>query len=330
MGLGLLAAEEASVRIGIIGTGGVGGYFGARLAAAGENVTFLARGKNLEALRQHGLTLHSGDEAPVKLSVHAFALDEFVANGPYDVVLWCVKSYQNEEAARGLDPLALPESWWLPLQNGVETEDFLHARFPKAQILGGTCYVSALLESPGVVRHYASGIITFGDIGFSDPVRTKTIVGELHKTFQESRIVSIQSADISADKWKKLVWNASLNTLSAISGSSPLELLSQDSTRELVRKAMYEVVDVAQALGINLTYKDSDRHIEITRKLPDVRTSMAWDVMNGSAIEHEALCGVVVRLGEREGVATPVLRIFYTLLSLYEQRRKGGATPPKG
>ncbi|MCB0221358.1 MAG: 2-dehydropantoate 2-reductase [Chrysiogenetes bacterium] len=310
------------MRIGVVGPGGVGGYYGGMLALGGAEVTFMARGKTLEALSQNGLTLHFEKGESKHVDVRALPAAEFAKAGPFDLILWCVKSYQNQAAAEGLDALAVPGCYWLPLQNGVETEDFLRERFPHAEILGGTCYVSALTEAPGVVRHFASGIITLGDIGYSDPEKTPEAIEKIATALTEAKIQTIRSQDIRADKWRKLVWNASLNTLSAISGCSPLELLGREETRELVRRAMYEVVDVAQASGIALDYKHADRHIQATMGLPDVRTSMAWDVSANRPVEHEALCGVVVKMGEAAGVPTPTLRIFYTLLDLYEERRK--------
>lgn len=310
------------MRIGVIGPGGVGGYYGGMLAAGGAEVTFLARGKTLQALSKNGLTLHFEKGETKQLNVRALPADEFAGSGPYDLLLWCVKSYQNEAAAEGLDALAVPGCYWLPLQNGVETEEFLRARFPKAEILGGTCYVSALTEAPGVVRHFASGIITLGDIGYSDSEKTPEAIERIAGALSGAGVKTIVSQDIRADKWRKLLWNASLNTLSAISGCSPLELLGREDTRELVRRAMYETVDVARENGINIDYKHADRHIETTLALPDVRTSMAWDVEAGRPVEHDALCGVVVKMGESAGIPTPTLRIFYTLLDLYEEKRK--------
>ena len=309
------------MKIGVIGPGGVGGYYGGMLAAGGADVTFLARGAALEALAKNGLTLHFEKGDSKQLPVRALAAAEFAKSGPYDVLLWCVKSYQNETAAEGLDALAVPGCYWLPLQNGVETEDFLHARFPNAQILGGTCYVSALTEAPGVVRHFASGMITLGDIGYAGG-DASSVAERIAATCNDAGIKTFVSKDIRADKWRKLLWNVALNTLSAISGCSPLELLGREETRELVRRAMYETVDVAKARGIALDYTHADKHIETTMKLPEVRTSMAWDVEASRPVEHDALCGVVVRMGEEAGVPTPTLRIFYTLLDLYEERRK--------
>lgn len=310
------------MRIGVIGAGGVGGYYGGMLAPAGEDVTFLARGRTLEALRADGLTLHLASGQTHQVRVSAMGAGEFAKAGPFDLILWCVKSYQNESAAEGLDPLVTPDCYWLPLQNGVETEDFLRERFPNAQILGGTCYVSALTEAPGVVRHFASGIITLGDMGYADADKAPDAVERIAKTLESAKIQVIRSKDIRADKWRKLIWNASLNTFSAISGCSPLELLSREETRELVRRAMYEVVDVARANGVSVDYKHADRHIQATMGLPEVRTSMAWDVSANRPVELDALCGVVVKMGESAGIPTPTLRIFYTLLELYEERRK--------
>ncbi len=323
------------MRVAVIGAGGVGGYYGARLAAAGHEVALLCRGKTLEAIRKNGLRVESAGAPPLTVHPQALELQELVRERPFDLVLWCVKATQNEEAARGLDPLVTEGTWWLPFQNGVEAEKFLRKRFPRAQVLGGTCYISALPEAPGVVRHYAAGHVTMGDIGFSDPPRTPEILERLRRTFEGAGVAAHVSGNIRAAKWKKLVWNASLNTLSAITGASATALLSFEATREWVRAAMYEVVDVAGVLGVELSRKDADQHIQLTRALPEVRTSMLWDMQQGRPLEHEALCGVVVRLGEREGVETPVLRTLYTLLQEHDAGPRaapaaGPLPPPAG
>ncbi|MEW6777762.1 MAG: 2-dehydropantoate 2-reductase, partial [Bdellovibrionota bacterium] len=288
----------------------------------GEDVVFLARGAQLEALRRGPLVIESEGKPSVEVRVRAVDAQEFRKEKPFDLVLWCVKAYQNEEAAEGLSFLVSDRTWWLPLQNGVETEDFLLRKFPKARVLGGTCYVSALLESPGKVRHYASGIITMGDWGLFSPEETARVLEDIRQVFTKAGITAWTSKDIRADKWKKLIWNASLNSLSAISGASATELLAQEPARELVRKAMYEVVDVARAHGISLSHADADKHITTTMALPDVRTSMRFDRERGAPVEGDALCGVVVRLGKEKGAPTPTLAVFKTLLDLYEEKRR--------
>ncbi len=230
------------MRVAVIGAGGVGGYYGARLAAAGHEVVLLARGRTLEAIRRNGLRVESAAGPPLVVHPKALELRELGREKPFDLVLWCVKATQNEEAARGLDPLVTQATWWLPFQNGVEAEDFLKNRFPKAQVLGGTCYISALMEAPGVVRHYAAGHITIGDIGLSNPSGTPEALERFRKAFEGAGVAVHVSGGIRAAKWKKLIWNASLNTLSAITGASATALLSFGSTREWARAAMYEVM----------------------------------------------------------------------------------------
>lgn len=313
-----------SLKVAVIGAGGVGGYYGARLLAGGADVTFLARGANLEALRKSGLEIEYNDGRTEHFAVRAVTNEELSRHGPYDLVLWCVKTYQNADASEGLDPIATPGSFWLPLQNGVETEDFLKVRFPQASVLGGSSYVSVLVDAPGKIRHYGSGLVRMGHIaGFAPKETAAPMLERVRAAFDAGGVKAMIEDDIRAVKWNKLLWNASLNTLSAISGVKPYDLLSHEPTRELVRAAMYETVDVARALGIAVDRGDADRHIQVTQTLPELRTSMMWDVAHGRPIEHEALCGVVVGHGKGRGVPTPNLERFYTLLSLYEDRRRG-------
>ena len=160
--------------------------------------------------------------------------------------------------------------------------------------------------------------------GYADAGAALPVLEQARELFEAGGVKAMIEADILAVKWNKLLWNASLNTLSAIAQVKPFDLLSHEPTADLVRAAMYETVDVAQALGINVSRDEADRHIQVTRALPELRTSMMWDVAGGRPIEHEALCGVVVRHGRTTGIPTPTLSLLYTLLSLYEERWRTG------
>ena len=308
--------EEREVRFAVMGAGGVGGYFGSLLARAGREVAFIARGAHLEAMRSRGLEVKSwrGD----------FRLDDLNATddpsdvGPVDCVLFAVKAYDTEAAALQVAPTVGPETVVLSLQNGVESEEVLEGLFGPGRVLGGLAFISAFVESPGVIAHTAAGRLTFGEMDGSYSERAR----RLQAHFEAAGLECGLSGDIRRELWNKLVWNACFNPLTTITGANVAEILDNPESFEVARAAMCEVAEVARASGVALGEDAVDVMIERTRALGPITSSMRRDWEAGKPIEAHALSGVVAERGRALGVPTPVNAALYASLRLMERVRE--------
>ena len=297
------------MRIVVHGAGAVGGFFGGLLARAGQDVHFVARGAQLEALRARGLTIESPligrvSLPPLRASAHA------ADAGNAGLVLVCVKAHQTPGIVEDLSAVVTDETVILTMQNGVESDEVLAARFGRGRVLPAVVYVGATLDAPGVISHVAAGRIIFGSRGDADPSRVAAVRETLASCGQPVRI----SEDIQLDRWTKLLWNASFNTVSAITQQPPAALLALPETRALLIALMEEVVAVAQAQGIKVRPEDAQAQIAWTEQASDIRTSTMVDRERGRAMETDALLGVVVRKGRERGVPTPASGVVYALL----------------
>lgn len=293
----------------VYGAGGVGAFFGALLARAGHDVRFVARGAQLEAMRSHGIRLRSrllGDlEVPTPV-VYASA----AACGPADLVLLCVKTHQTAGVLDDLAAALAPGAVVVTMQNGVESDELVAARIGRERVLPAVVYVGATIEEPGVVRHAAPAKVSLGARDGFDAARVPAVRDLLATSGQPVQV----SADIQHERWRKLMWNASFNSVSAITMRTPGELLAMPATRRLVVDIMREVVAVAQAIGVGLADADVDEHVAWTERAPAMQTSTMVDRARGREMEADALVGVVVRKGEQMGVATPACRAMHALV----------------
>jgi 2-dehydropantoate 2-reductase len=297
------------VRILVYGAGGVGVFFGALLAQAGRDVHFVARGPHLEALRSRGLRIKSdliGDLVVPRVSVYPRAAD----CGRADLVLVCVKTHQTDSILDDLVSVVANDTVVIPLQNGVESDEQLAARFGYSRVLPAAVYVGATLDEPGVVSHAAPARISIG----ARPGFDERRLAAIHDTLAATGQVVQVSPDIQHERWRKLMWNASFNTVSAVTLRTPAELLALPETRALLRAIMSEVVAVAQAQGIDLQRADVDAHIAWTERASGIRTSTMVDRERGRTMEADALIGVIVRKGREAGVATPASQTMYALM----------------
>ena len=304
----------------VFGAGAVGTFFGGLLARAGQDVHFIARGTQLEALRSRGIRIESTllgtlEVAPVATAGHASEAAAHLGR-PADLVLVCVKAHQTPAVIEDLAPLVGEDTAIVTLQNGVESDEPLASRFGDARVYPGVVYVGATVERPGVVTHVAAGTIALGMRRGGSTERLSRVRDELSASGQPVRI----STDIRRDRWRKLLWNAGFNTVSAITGTLPRELLALPESRALLRGLMLEVVAVAQAQGIGLQEQDADDQIAWTEKAEGIRTSTMVDRQRGREMEIDALIGVVVRRGRELGVPTPCSDTIHALLKAAEQR----------
>jgi 2-dehydropantoate 2-reductase len=297
------------VRILIYGAGGVGAFFGALLAKAGRDVYFVARGAQLEAMQSRGLRIAStivGDVEVPRVSVYPRAVD----SGRADLILVCVKTHQTESILDDLASAVGDDTVLIALQNGVESDEQLAARFGRSRVLPAAVYVGATVDEPGVVTHQAPARISMGAPEGFDRDRLTAIHELLAATGQVVQI----SPDIQRERWRKLMWNASFNTVSAVTLRTPAELLALPEARALIERIMSEVVDVARARGIDLQRADIDQHIAWTERASGMRTSTMVDRERGRTMEADALIGVIVRKGRDAGVATPASETLYALM----------------
>jgi 2-dehydropantoate 2-reductase len=307
------------MKIAIVGAGAVGAFFGALLVRAGQDVRFLARGSQLDALRSSGITIRStllGEvtSGPVVVSSRASEL------GAADLVLVCVKTHQTAAAVDDVRALMHDDTDVVTLQNGVDSDELLAAHFGRERVFPGVVYVGATIDGPGIVTHVAAGTIALGARAGSDPSRLLRIRDALAASGQPIRIAD----DIQHDRWRKLIWNAGFNTVSAVSGLTPPELLARPDTRALLANVMREVVLVAQAQGIGLELDDVEGQITWTEKAGAIRTSMMVDRQRGRGMEVDALIGVVVRKGKEHGVPTPYSETMFALLSAIDSKSATG------
>lgn len=293
----------------VYGAGGVGAFFGALLASAGQRVCFVARGAQLDALRANGIRIRStllGDQHVSRVEAYGRAADA----PPPDLVLVCVKTYQTGGILDDLAAVVGPSTVIVTLQNGVESDEVVAARFGRDRVVPAAVYVGATIDEPGVVTHAAPARMSIGARPGFDVARLAALRDVLATTGQRIQI----SDDIQHERWRKLMWNASFNTVSAITMRTPGELLARPETRALLRRIMQEVVDVAVALGIGLVNSDVDDHIAWTERAAGMRTSTMVDRSRGRTMEADALVGVIVRKGRDAGVATPACETMYALM----------------
>lgn len=307
------------MRIAIFGTGGAGGYFGGRLAQAGEDVVFVARGNHLQALRTRGLRVESlkGDFA-----IHpAQATDDPVQVGAVDAVLVGVKAWQVTEAAEAMRPLIGPQTFVVPLQNGVEAPAQLSAVLGAEHVLGGLCSIISFVAGPGHIRHAgAEPSIAFGEL---DNRRSER-AASLHQAFTRADVKAEIPPDIYVAMWEKFLFIASWGGVGAVTRAPVGVLRGLPETRQMMEEAMREIFAVARARKISLTEESIRKGITFIDNLQlGATASMQRDIMEGRPSEVEAQNGAVIRLGREAGVPTPVHAFIYRSLLPSDLRARG-------
>jgi 2-dehydropantoate 2-reductase len=293
----------------VYGAGAVGGYFGGRLAQAGADVTFLARGLQLAALKANGLTVHSV-EGDFALPVRAVArLSE--APTP-DLVLLAVKSHDTPAAARELAAHLGPEAVVMSLQNGVDNPRVLIDALGAERVIAATVFIGARVSAPGVVAHTAAGAIRAGRY----PEGTSDAVERVAAFLTGHGVKLTVSPRIGRDLWRKLLWNVGFNGPSALTGATVGAMRTRPGIAWLIRGLVAEAAAVAGAEGIDLPPDAVDRTCGETEGLDDFKTSMLQDVEAGRPLEREPFYGFLAREGERLGVPTPLAALVNDALAL--------------
>jgi 2-dehydropantoate 2-reductase len=310
------------MRIGIYGTGGAGGHFGARLAKAGEDVVFVARGEHLEAIRRHGLVVET--DAGEILVRPAVATDDPARAGPVDVILLGVKTWQVEDAARRLGPMLGPSTFVVPLQNGVDAAGQLIGVLGAERVVGGLCATFSWISAPGRIRSLGQvHSIRFGELDRRPSARTE----KLREAFDRAGIRATIPPDIHVSLWEKLLVVVPFGGVGAVARVPIGVLRSVPETRRLLVRAMEEIQAVGRARGVALPDDALEKGIGFLDGLdPTGTTSLQRDITDGRRSELDAWNGAVVRLGRDAGVATPTHEFLYASLLPLELRARGLAS----
>jgi 2-dehydropantoate 2-reductase len=321
--------KDSSMKICIYGAGAIGGWMGARLAQAGHNVSVIARGATLSALRENGLQLVEGG----KTTASTVAASEHAADlGPQDIVIVAVKAPAMAAVAAGIAPLLTENTtiitamngipWWFcdGLGSGfagkrltsVDPEGAIAAAIPSAQTVGCVVHASCLQDAPGVIRHHQGNGLILGEASGQPSER----VAKLVETFAAAGFNASASDQIQRDVWYKLWGNMTMNPISAITGATTDKILGDDLVRGFVTHAMLEAKEIGARFGITIDQQPSDRHA-VTLKLGAMKTSMLQDVLARKTVEIDALVGAVRELGQITDVPTPFIDALLGLARLH-------------
>jgi 2-dehydropantoate 2-reductase len=297
------------MRVAILGSGGVGGYFGGRLAAHGADVTFIARGAHLAAMQERGLRISSPDG---NVSLPSVAVtDQASSVGPVDVVLFAVKLYDTESALAMLPPMLAPHTVVVPLQNGVESVDRLAHAIGREHVAGGTCYVSAVIAEPGVIRHTAMSRLIFGPL---DGTASKPLT-DLYALCQGAGFEAVLSDRVMIEIWAKFARLSVFSGMTAVTRSPIGVVMNDPELAAMATAALHESFAVARASGIPLDESAIPAIIKANRAMPPgMKSSMLEDLERGRRLELPFLSGAVVRRGRELGVPTPVHAFIATVL----------------
>jgi 2-dehydropantoate 2-reductase len=309
------------MKIAIIGSGGVGGYFGGRLAAGGHDVTFIARGNHLEAMRKDGLRILSalGDLHLPKVK----ATDDTAGIGPVDVVLIAVKLWGTEEAARAAKPLLGEDTGVISFQNGVIAIDTLLPVLGKPHVMGGVSNIAALIEAPGVIRHNGNmASLFFGELDGKPSSRAEALLSAC----KDGGIKTELTADVNKAIWEKFVRLVTLSATTALMRLPVGPIRSDPDTRALMQQVMEEVVAVGRAKGVKFEADIVPTQMRVIDGYPPAMVaSMCGDLRRGNRLEVPWLSGHVAKLGKELGIATPANQFVYAALKHYAGGRPAEA-----
>ena len=298
------------MKIAVMGAGAIGGYFGGRLAKAGFDVSFIARGAHLDVIRKNGLKVLSplGD-----FTIHpATVTDDPAEVGPVDVILFMVKNYDTLRAAEQIRPLVGPDTAIIPFQNGVEARAMLSNVLGARHVLGGVAFIPASIQEPGVIKHNAElAKLVFGEFDKQITPRALSFLDALEKAGVTGEI----PADISMVLWSKLMFLTSMSAINCIT-RQPVGLVQSDGeTIALYMDAMREVAAVAAAHGVSLGEEAIANNMALAKSFPpNNKTSMFQDLEAGRRLEIDYLSGAVVRLGREKGIETPIHRMAWVAI----------------
>jgi 2-dehydropantoate 2-reductase len=297
------------MRVVVAGAGGVGGYFGARLARAGVAVTFLARGAHLAAMQREGLRVRSALDGEWRVEVDAVA--DLAGRPPADVVLFCVKSFDTEAVAAAIRPVVGPATAVVSLQNGVDNEDTLDRLLGPGHAVGGVAYVFAGIEAPGVIAHRLLGRVVVGELDGRPSPRLE----RLRETLEAAGVPAEVSSDIRRVLWQKYLLISAQAGMTALVRAPIGVIRGVPETWRMYRAIVEELAALARAAGVRLADDAVESVVKAAEGLaPPALSSLHDDLVAGRRLELEALHGHAARLGERLGVPTPMVSAVYAVL----------------
>jgi|TARA_B100001750_G_scaffold248457_1_gene279834 2-dehydropantoate 2-reductase len=298
------------MKICVVGTGGVGGFFGSLLAKAGHDVTFVARGAHLQAIKADGLQVES--DSMGTFTVNSFATDRFSDIDPVDLILFTVKMYDNITTAPLLIPLLKPSTLVLTLQNGVSSGDTLCEVLGEEHVLLGSAYIEGRIKEPGIIRQIGKFCrVVFGE---RHPGITPRVTN-LYETFKEAEWTVEVAENMTARSWEKFIYIAATAGVCAATGANYGEMYQTLETRKTLLAAMHEAANVAKAAQIPIGEDSIEKSIHAMQTFnPTSRSSMAKDFTDGKPVELDGLTGEVIRRGKLLGIPTPVNDIIYSIL----------------
>ena len=307
------------MKILIMGTGGVGGYYGGLLAQQGNEVAFIARGAHLYAIRHEGLKVKS-----VHGDFHVFpanATDDPINVGPVDLILFCVKTYHTEAAAQAIRPAVGHRTVVMSLQNGVDAAEQIGNIVGTEHVVGGVTWLSSAVEEPGVIKQISQfRRIVFGELDGSRSERIQAIYEVLEQTGVTVEI----SEEIQKVLWTKLVFITAASSVGSLTRLPMGDYRAIPETRRLLASIMREVESLARAQNVNLDADVVEKWLEfIDNAAPNIKPSMQLDVEGGHRTELESMIGVVGRKGRELGIPTPVSDIVYAALLPVEKKARG-------
>ena len=307
------------MRVAIYGTGGVGGFMGAKLALAGEDVVFLARGPHLEAIRSGGLRLDAGPNQYHVQPAQAYATPAEI--GPADLVILGVKTWQATEAAEAMRPMIGPETFVLTLQNGIDAPSQVAAVLGWEHVVAGRCAIVSFIVAPGHIRALGDGIdIAFGEWDNRPSARTAA----LQTLFLRAGFSSALAANIQQALWEKLMFVVAWGSVGAVTRAPMGVIRTVPEVRRLHAQAVREIAAVARAHQIAITDEVIDRTLASPDSVPATgTTSLQRDLAAGKASELEAWTGAVVRLARAAQVPVPAHDFMYASLLPSELRARG-------
>lgn len=305
------------MKIAVIGSGGVGGYFGGRLAAAGNDVTFVARGTHLQAMKTTGLKVLSalGD---LHLS-NVKCTDDTSTIGPVDIVMIAVKLWSTEEAVAAAKPLIGPDTAVVSFQNGIIAVDTILPVYGREHTMGGVANIAALIEEPGVIRHNGTmASLFFAELDGKRSARAEAF----YKACVDAGIKTELAEDIQTKIWEKFVRLVTMSSMTALCRMPVGPIREDPDTRELLQQVMTEVINLATAKGAKLGDDIVAKQMAIVDGYPPAMVaSMCGDLRRGNRLELPWLAGTVAKLGKELGVATPANQFVYAALKLFANGR---------
>lgn len=309
------------MKIAVIGSGGVGGYFGGRLAAAGNDVTFVARSAHLQAMKTKGLKVLSalGD---FHLS-NVKCTDDTSTIGPVDIVMIAVKLWSTEEAVAAAKPLIGADTAVVSFQNGIIAVDTILPVYGREHTMGGVANIAALIEEPGVIRHNGTmASLIFAELDGKRSARAEAF----YKACVDAGIKTELAEDIQTRIWEKFIRLVTMSSMTALCRMPVGPIREDPDTRELLQQVMSEVITIAKEKGANLGDDIVAKQMAVVDGYPPAMVaSMCGDLRRGNRLELPWLAGTVAKLGKELGIATPANQFVYAALKLFANGRPAEA-----